>query len=153
VAVVGKHPRARSLQTLRRDERVVDADTELGLRHAVRPYDTRHVDGSPRPEAEVDHAGLDDLLLPQQSGLDFDLAAQPERVDALIAGVLLRTRRERLPVVAARALAKPAGCHTGRDADQIEGAIAVGVAHHPDLAVHGGSQCRQRIGLPRQPDA
>ena len=152
-AVVGEHPRARPLQPLLRDEAIVDADAELGLRHAVGPDDPRHVDGRTRAEAEVHGATPHHLLLPDQTGLDLDLAADAERVDALVARVLLCTGGEGLPVITPAPLPEPAPGRVRRHAHQIEEAIVVGVGDGPGLAADRGRKRRQRVGFVGQPDA
>ena len=78
-----------------RDDGIVGAAVELGLRHAVRPDDPRDVDARARAQAEVHGRPGDRLLLHEQAGPDFDVAADAERVDALIAGDRLRARTER----------------------------------------------------------
>ena len=108
-AVVGEHPRARALQPLLGDNRFVGAAVEIGLHDAVRPDDPRDVDAGARAQAEVHGRSGDHLLLRQQAGSDFDVAADAERVDALIAGGRLRARANDLPVIAPCRLPKPAG--------------------------------------------
>ena len=85
----------------------------------------RDVDRRARAEAEVHRRASDHLLLRQQARSHFDVAADAERVDALIAGVLLRARTEHFPVVARRALAEPARRSAAGHADQIEQAVGV----------------------------
>ena len=48
VSIVGKDPRARSLEPLLCDDRSIDGWIELGLGHAVRPDDARHIDARAR---------------------------------------------------------------------------------------------------------
>ena len=62
------------------------ARLELRLQDAVRPGDAGDVGRGRLAEAEVHGRCRDDLLLHVQAGAHFDLAADAERVDALIAG-------------------------------------------------------------------
>lgn len=59
---------------------------KLRLHRAVRPDDARDIGLSVLAQPEMKNRRSDDLLLRQQAGADFDLAANAERVDALIAG-------------------------------------------------------------------
>jgi hypothetical protein len=81
----------RSLQPLLRDDRAIDGRIELRLRHTVRPHDPRYIDARPRAEAEV-QGRRKSPASGRNVRMDFDLPADAEGVDALIAGDGLRPR-------------------------------------------------------------
>ena len=75
---------------------------------AVRPDDARDVDRRCACRGRSAAAPpVSTCFCDEQAGAHLDLAADAERVDALVAGVLLRARADHLPVIAGRALAKP----------------------------------------------
>ena len=151
--IVGKNPRTGSLEALLRDDRLIDGGIELGLGHAVRPDDARHVDARPRAETDVDRRAGDRLLLHEPSGSHFHFAADPEGVNPLIAGRTLRARSNDLMVIAARA---PAGQTHGLPAgksDEIELTITGEVDDTPNLRVRAGRKAAQGVILAGQPDA
>ena len=103
-AVPGEEPRARSLEALRRRHRLVRLRVELRLQRAVRPGDAHDFGAVRLAKAEVDERRGDDLLLEMQPGAKLDLAADAERVDALIAGRRRGARTEDLPPIRLRRL-------------------------------------------------
>ena len=144
-AVVSKHPGARALQALVGDDDLVGAAVEFGLRDAVRPDDPCDVDARARAQAEVHGRAGDRLLLDEQAGSDFDVAADAERVDPLIARDGLRARTDHLPVVARRASSQQAHRSPIRESDQIEVTVGVQVrdaADRPDPARPPGAEAR-----------
>ena len=80
-----------------------------------------------------------------QAGAHLDLAADAERVDALIAGRRRRARAQRLPVIATSCprLAARAGCPSPPSADELEPAVAVEVAR-PRCTPSGSAAVERR---------
>ena len=124
-AVPREQPRARSFEPLAGAQDRVRRQLELGLQEAVRPGDARHFSHRRFAEAKVDDGRRNHLLLGVKARAHLDLAADAERVDALIAGRRHRARPQCLPAILllpfhpddARALIAAA--------DQLEAAVAV----------------------------
>src|SRR6185436_1157062 len=134
-AVPGEYPRTRSLKPLLGRHLLVGLRIEVGLHDAVRPEDPRDVDGPPRAQPEMHRLAADDLSLREEPAADFDLPADAERVDALIAGRRLRPRTDDLPVIALAALADERGVLR----DQVE---------HPVVVHIDNGDCFRVDGLP-----
>ena len=99
-AVVGEEPRARALEPLLGRDDLVGGELEVGLGHAVGPADAGDVGLGLHPEPEVGGRPGEHLLLDEQARPHLDLAAHPERVDALVAGRGVGAGPDLLPAVA-----------------------------------------------------
>ena len=105
----------------------VGGEAELRLQDAVRPGDAGDVGRGRLAEAEVHGRRRDDLLLRVQTGAHFDLAADAERVDALIAGRGCGARTNELPVIRLGAGRTHDTRAFGREPGELEPAVAIQV--------------------------
>ncbi len=151
-AVPCKHPGARSFQPLLRHDRIVHAAAEFGLRDPIRPDDARDVDGGVGAETEVKRRAGEHLRLHEQSRSHLDVAADAERVDTLIAGILLCARTNHFPVIARRPFAEPSGWPSSGNADKIQHAVPVEVGSRKDIACRRRGQGLQLMTAISQPD-
>ncbi len=101
-AVPREKERAGAFQALLGQHLLIGLERELGAHRAVGPHDPRHLRACLVAKAEVKLRAVDRLHLNKQPGTDFDLAADTEGIDALIAGGLVRARTNDLPVVILR---------------------------------------------------
>src|SRR4030095_11989557 len=98
-AVPREHPRARPFETLLCDDHVVDGRSELGLRVAVRPHDSRHIDAGAGAQTEMNRSSSHDLRLDREAGAYAALSANYKRVDSLVACRRLAARPDHLAVI------------------------------------------------------
>ena len=132
---------------------------ELRLDDAVRPDDAHDLGARGLAEAEVDDGRVDRPLLQVQAGAQLHLAADAERVDALVAGGRGRARAQRLPAVGLRAAARRA--RTARPSSatpsDLEPAVAVEVGggaraeRERRRAAASKASCRRRAARARWP--
>ena len=151
--IVCKHPGARALEPLLRHDRLIDAGIELGLRHAVRPDDPRHIDARACPQSHMHRRSGDRLLLDEAAGSHFHFPADAERVHALVAGGSLRARPDNLMVISARAAAVEPHGLARRQPDEIELTVAGQIDGAPDFGVDFAGKPCERVVLTGQPDA
>src|ERR1051325_1475169 len=104
LAVVSKEKRARAFQTLFGDDLLVGIDLEVSADGAIGPNHANDVGAGLVTKTEVQQRTGNRLFLDQQSGTDLHLAADAERVDALIAGGMHSARAYDLPVIIFRAV-------------------------------------------------
>src|SRR5262245_10058744 len=130
--------RAGAFQSLFGQDRLVSLQFKLRLHRAVRPDDSRDIGLSVLAQPEVENWGSYDLLLCQQAGADFDLAADAEGVDALVTGGFGGAGADGLAVVILRAAIDELdgltfdGVTSGKpgsrsDPDEFQSAVAVRV--------------------------
>ncbi len=79
LAVVSKEKRTRTFQTLLANDFLIGFYLKLGAHSAVGPNDANHIGTRLFTETEVKQWTGDRLLLHQQAGTDFHLAADAER--------------------------------------------------------------------------
>ena len=139
--VVGEEPRAGSLEALLGNEHAARRQVEVGLHHAVRPRHARHVDLRLLAQAEVDRGAGQDLLLHEEARARLDFAADPERVDPLIARRDVSPRADLLPPVAGAAPPEQPDRGTVLHPDQVEPAVGVQIGDGEEL---GRDRCIER---------
>src|SRR6266853_1159439 len=103
MAVVGEEKRARAFQSLLGDNGLVCLQIKLRAHRPVRPDNADDICALLIAQAEVNERACDELLLNEQAGANLHLAADAERVDALIACGLCCARAYLLPVIVFRA--------------------------------------------------
>src|SRR5208282_5836843 len=113
LSVVSEQERTRSFQALLGDDVRVRVHAKFGADSAVRPDCLHDVRLGLFSQSKMKLRAGDRLLLHQQPGANFNFAADPERVDALVADGLYRVRPNDLPSpfksAASKTKAGPAG--------------------------------------------
>src|ERR1700741_2308345 len=99
LAVPGKQPRARRLQTLLSQYFLICFYFKLGAHSSVGPNYADHVGTSLLTQPEVNQWSGYRLLLYRHAGANFHLAADTEWIYTLIADGIARTRTHDLPVI------------------------------------------------------
>ena len=130
-AVPREEERAGAFQALLGQHLLIGLERELGAHRAVGPHDARDFRAGLVAKAEVKLRAVDGLHLHKQPGADFDLAADAEGIDALVAGGLVRARANDLPVIILRAAIDGVdGLPIGGKSKQIEPAVGIRRALH-----------------------
>ncbi len=140
LSVVGEKKRTGSFQALLGHDFLVSFHPKLGAHRAIGPDDSHHFRLCLLSQSEMKLRPGNRLFLHQQPGADFDFAANPERVDALIADRLDRVWPHNLPVIVLRALIyAPYRLPIGRETQKIEMAITTKVCSVKDQCRAGGT--------------
>src|ERR1700678_3433085 len=90
---------ARPFEPLSGENGQIRFQLKLRLYRPVGPHDARDLGFFPLAQAEMQDGRIDDLLLRQKPRANPDLAADSERIDALIAGAGGGWAAPRLPVI------------------------------------------------------
>src|SRR5689334_9029318 len=93
LAVVSEQKRTRAFETLLDRDLLIGFEFKVGTHGAVRPNDADHVGTCLLPQSEVKQWTRDWLFLYEQAGANLHLAADTERIDALIADSVSGARR------------------------------------------------------------
>ena len=123
------------------------------MNETVGPEDAHNVHVIILSQTEVNGRAGDRLSLEQQAGADFDLTADAERVDALIALRLLGASAHLFPVIVPLSSTDEAhGLPAGRKTKQVEAAVVCNIDHRVDSSQRQrGSQRLQAAHLVAKP--
>src|ERR1051325_9619920 len=118
--VIGEEERARALQALLGQDFLIGFEFKLCAHAPVGPDYADDIGRRLLAETEVDERPRDRLLLHQQPGANLHLAADAERINALVPDGLLGARAYDLPVIILRAaIEKPRGLTLRRQPQQV----------------------------------